>query len=333
MPDMFAHYLVAEAGGATRRRRPAPRRRLRRLQGGRAGPGRVLLLAPGARSPRAPEPRPPHAPAPDGRGVPQHARPRRSARRRGSAAPPSPSSPGTPRTCAWTRRPTRGCSTGRGTSPTEPIALAKAEAFRRHGILEASIDVILTRERSDDTAWLRRQRLLRLPPAQATIGRDAAERHAERRLRRDVHPRGGTLRLPRHGVGLHDDERSARPARRGFSGWSRPRSTRAASCAPRSTPRPRRLPPPASTPGGSALVLPLAAGRAAHHDVRGDPRDRDGRDGALPRGDRRRGRSATRPWTRRWPSSGRRRPARQREFICSAETPARPLTASSSAAR
>lgn len=43
----------------------------------------------------------------------------------------------------------------------------RTEAFRRHGILEASIDVILTRERSDDTAWLRRQRLLRLPPAQA----------------------------------------------------------------------------------------------------------------------------------------------------------------------
>ena len=39
----------------------------------------------------------------------------------GSAAPPSPSSPGTPRTCVWTRRPTPGCSTGRGTSPTEPI--------------------------------------------------------------------------------------------------------------------------------------------------------------------------------------------------------------------
>jgi hypothetical protein len=42
------------------------------------------------------------------------------------------------------------------------------EAFRRHGILEASIDVILSRERSDDTAWLRRQKLLRLPSAQAT---------------------------------------------------------------------------------------------------------------------------------------------------------------------
>jgi len=44
---------------------------------------------------------------------------------------------------------------------------ARTEPFRRHGILEASIDVILSRERSHDTAWLRRQRLLRLPSAQA----------------------------------------------------------------------------------------------------------------------------------------------------------------------
>ena len=43
-------------------------------------------------------------------------------------------------------------------------------------------------------------------------GGDAAERHAERRVRRDVHPRGGALGLPRDGVGLHDDDRSARPA-------------------------------------------------------------------------------------------------------------------------
>lgn len=55
--------------------------------------------------------------------------------------------------------------TGDITDGADP--LAKTEAFRRHGILEASIDVILIRERSDDTAWLRRQRLLRLPPAQA----------------------------------------------------------------------------------------------------------------------------------------------------------------------
>jgi hypothetical protein len=55
--------------------------------------------------------------------------------------------------------------TGDITDGADP--LAKAEAFRRHGILEASIDVILTRERSDDTAWLRRQRILRLPSAQA----------------------------------------------------------------------------------------------------------------------------------------------------------------------
>jgi hypothetical protein len=56
--------------------------------------------------------------------------------------------------------------TGDITDGAEPAA--KTEAFRRHGILEASIDVILTRDRSDDTAWLRRQRLLRLPSAQAT---------------------------------------------------------------------------------------------------------------------------------------------------------------------
>ncbi len=55
--------------------------------------------------------------------------------------------------------------TGDITDGADP--LAKTEAFRRHGILEASIDVILSRERSDDTAWLRRQRLLRLPSAQA----------------------------------------------------------------------------------------------------------------------------------------------------------------------
>jgi hypothetical protein len=56
--------------------------------------------------------------------------------------------------------------TGDITDGADPAA--KPEAYRRHGILEASVDVILTRERSDDTAWLRRQRLLRLPPAQAT---------------------------------------------------------------------------------------------------------------------------------------------------------------------
>jgi hypothetical protein len=56
--------------------------------------------------------------------------------------------------------------TGDITDGADPAATT--EAFRRHGILEASIDVLLTRERSDDTAWLRRQRLLRLPSVQAT---------------------------------------------------------------------------------------------------------------------------------------------------------------------
>ena len=82
-------------------------------------------------------------------------------------------------------------------------------------------------------------------------GRDAAQRHAERRVRRGLHPRGRTLGLPRHGVGLHDDERSARPAD-AASRDGRPRGRpRPASCAPRSTRRRRRPPPPASTPSGA----------------------------------------------------------------------------------
>jgi hypothetical protein len=43
------------------------------------------------------------------------------------------------------------------------------EAFRRHGILEASIDVLLRGERSVRTDWLRKQRLLHLPAAQSEV--------------------------------------------------------------------------------------------------------------------------------------------------------------------
>jgi hypothetical protein len=46
---------------------------------------------------------------------------------------------------------------------------ATAEAFRRHGILEASIDVLLRGERSVRTDWLRKQRLLHLPAAQSEV--------------------------------------------------------------------------------------------------------------------------------------------------------------------
>lgn len=46
---------------------------------------------------------------------------------------------------------------------------AKARAFRRHGLLEASIDVILSRERAARTDWLRRQRLLHLPGTQRRV--------------------------------------------------------------------------------------------------------------------------------------------------------------------
>ena len=177
--------------------------------------------------------------------------------------------------------------TGDITDGADPTA--KTEAFRRHGILEASIDVILTRERSDDTAWLRRQRLLRLPSAQATTAATLLSGMLSDVYDVTLHPHGGTLGLPRHGVGLHDDERSARPADAAARD-GRPRGRQG---------RRRAHPDLPEDPGAcgrpplrraAPLVLPLAAGRTAHHDVRGHPRDRDGRDGVLPRGDRRRGR-------------------------------------------
>ena len=43
------------------------------------------------------------------------------------------------------------------------------EAFRRHGILEASVDVLLRGERSVRTDWLRKQRLLHLPAAHVEV--------------------------------------------------------------------------------------------------------------------------------------------------------------------
>jgi hypothetical protein len=48
-------------------------------------------------------------------------------------------------------------------------AQAKAQAFRRHGVLEASIDVILRQEQGGGPDWLRRRRLLRLPTPQRKI--------------------------------------------------------------------------------------------------------------------------------------------------------------------
>jgi hypothetical protein len=42
-------------------------------------------------------------------------------------------------------------------------------AYRRHGILEASIDVILRREHGGGTDWLRKQRILHLPARQRKV--------------------------------------------------------------------------------------------------------------------------------------------------------------------
>ncbi len=45
----------------------------------------------------------------------------------------------------------------------------RALAFRRHGLLESSIDVMLRRRRSADPAWLRRSGLLRMSRTQKTV--------------------------------------------------------------------------------------------------------------------------------------------------------------------
>jgi hypothetical protein len=48
-------------------------------------------------------------------------------------------------------------------------AEVRDSAFRYHGMLESSIDVILSRGRSDDPGWLRKQDLLRMPEADTTV--------------------------------------------------------------------------------------------------------------------------------------------------------------------
>jgi len=63
----------------------------------------------------------------------------------------------------------------------------RALAFRRHGVVESSIDVMLARRRSADRAWLRRARLLHMTRAQTAV----AARMFEHVLR-DVHG----VRLP-----------------------------------------------------------------------------------------------------------------------------------------
>ena len=163
---------------------------------------------------------------------------------------------GTPRTCVWTPGPTRGCSTGRGTSPTElirrpgPRPSAGTGSSRRPSTSSSPANGPTT------PPGCAEQRLLRLPPAQATT----AARLLSGMLS-DVHgvtftPRGGTLGLPRHGVGLHDDERSALPAD-AASRDGRPRGRqgrrRAHPDLPGDT---RRLPPPASTRSGAPGTTP-----------------------------------------------------------------------------
>ena len=176
---------------------------------------------------------------------------------------------------------------------------AKTEAFRRHGILEASIDVILTRERSDDTAWLRRQRLLRLPPAQAMTAATLLSG-----MLNDVY---GVTFTPAEGrsaframewVYTTMSDPRALPTR--LLGMVAPAVDKGGVVRTQIYPESRRLPPPASTRGGAAGTTPRC---------RTNRTPRRSRRSSRPRRPRRRAASrrsppcpiATRLWTRRWP--------------------------------
>ena len=52
----------------------------------------------------------------------------------------------------------------------------RALAFRRHGLLESSIDVMLRQQQSADPAWIRRSRLLRMSRAQTAVVARMVER-------------------------------------------------------------------------------------------------------------------------------------------------------------
>jgi hypothetical protein len=52
----------------------------------------------------------------------------------------------------------------------------RALAFRRHGLLESSIDVMLRQQRSADRGWIRRSRLLHMSRAQTAIVARMVER-------------------------------------------------------------------------------------------------------------------------------------------------------------
>jgi hypothetical protein len=52
----------------------------------------------------------------------------------------------------------------------------RALAFRRHGLLESSIDVMLRQQRSADPGWIRRSRLLHMSRAQTAVVAGMVER-------------------------------------------------------------------------------------------------------------------------------------------------------------
>ncbi len=161
----------------------------------------------------------------------------------------------------------------------------RARSFRRHGLLEASIDVILSLEQGGGTDWLRKRRLLHLPaPQRRTV---AALLNAML---------GEVYDVP---FSLEQGRSAFRTMERVYGTVSDPRALpsrlllAAAPLFDRSGIVRSQIYPETPEPvavslllHASQLVLPVRAGRAADNDVQRDLRHGDHRDRPLSRSDR-----------------------------------------------
>ena len=195
-------------------------------------------------------------------------------------------------------------------------AEVKAQSFRRHGVLEASIDVILRQERGGGPDWLRKRRLLHLPAPQRKIVAELLSAMLREVFDVTFSPEEGraAFRAMDHVYGTMSDPR-ALPTR--LLATAAPLIDR--SGAVRTQIYPETPSPVAAGPRrrAASLVLPIGARRAADDDVPRDLRGGDGRDRPLPPGDRRGG---ERRQDRRGGRGGHRRP--QHAHRCGLRRPA-----------
>ena len=195
-------------------------------------------------------------------------------------------------------------------------AEAKAQAFRRHGVLEASIDVILRQEQGGGPDWLRRRRLLRLPAPQRKIV--AALLSAMLREVFDV-----TFSPEECRAAFRTMDRVYGTMSDPYAFPTRLLAT-AAPLIDRSGAVRTQIYPETPSPVAADLFAtqrrwyyPSRARRAADDDVPRDPGGGDGRDRSLPSGDRRGG---ERRRDRRRRRGGHRRP--QHAHRCGLRRPA-----------